>query len=91
MELNVLENMPKNFIAEFKGADHTLCNALKTELWNNKHVKVATYFISHPLVGVPKFIVETDGEVKPRKALAEAAAKLVDIAAKLKKEFKKVK
>ena len=91
MELNVLEDSPKNFIAEFKGADHTLCNALKTELWNNKHVKVATYSISHPLVGVPKFIVETDGEVKPRKALADAASKLAETAAKLKKEFKKVK
>jgi len=91
MELTILEDSPKKFVAELKGANHTLCNALKVELWNNKHVKVATYSISHPLIGIPKFLVETDGEVKPKKALADAAAKLADTAGKLKKEFKKVK
>ncbi len=91
MELNVLEESPKRLVAEVKGAGHTLCNALKVELWGNKHVKVATYSVSHPLVGIPKIIVETDGEVKPKKALAEAAAKLAEEAGKLKKEFKKIK
>ncbi len=91
MELNVLEESPKRLVAEVKGAGHTLCNTLKAELWSNKHVKVATYSISHPLVGVPKIIVETDGEVKPRKAMADAAAKLAGEAGKLKKEFKKIK
>jgi len=91
MELNVLEESPKRFIAEVKGAGHTLCNALKTEMWNNKHVKIATYSISHPLVGIPKFLVETDGEIKPRKALSDAAVKLVDSIGKLQKEFKKIK
>ncbi len=91
MELNILEDSPKRLVAEIKGSGHTLCNVLKAELWNNKHVKVATYSISHPLVGVPKIIVETDGEVKPKKALADAAAKLAEEAGKLKKEFKKIK
>jgi len=91
MELNVLEDSPKRFVTEVKGAGHTLLNALKVELWNNKHVKIATYSISHPLVGIPKFLVETDGEVKPRKAMAEAALKLADVVGKLKKEFKKIK
>ena len=45
----------------------------------------------HPLVGVPKLIIETDGDAKPRKLLADAAAKLADMADKLKKEFKKIK
>ena len=91
MELNVLEESPKRIVAEVKGATHTLCNPVKTELWNNKHVKLATYSISHPLIGVPKFIVETDGTIKPRKALAEAAAKVADSTSKLKKELKKIK
>ncbi len=91
MELNILEESPKRIVAEVKGAGHTLCNTLKAELWNNKHVKVATYAISHPLVGVPKIIVETDGEVKPKKVMAEAAARLAEEAGKLKKEFKKIK
>ena len=91
MELNVLEESPKRIVAEVKGTTHTLCNPIKTELWKNKHVKLATYSISHPLIGVPKFIVETDGTIKPRKAMADAAAKLADSADKLKKELKKIK
>ena len=91
MEINILEESPKRMVFEVRGVTHTLCNPLKTELWTNKHVKVATYSIDHPLVGVPKFIVETDENTKPKKAVAEAAAKLADSAGKLKKEFKKVK
>ncbi|MBI2137562.1 DNA-directed RNA polymerase subunit L [Candidatus Woesearchaeota archaeon] len=91
MELNVLEETPKRVTFEVKGSNHTLCNPLKVELYENKHVKVATYSVMHPLVPVPRMIVETDGEVKPRKLLADAAAKLAEAAGKLKKEFKKVK
>ncbi|MBS3132859.1 DNA-directed RNA polymerase subunit L [Candidatus Woesearchaeota archaeon] len=91
MELNVLEESPKRLVVEVKGANHTLCNAVKAELWNNRHVKVATYSISHPLIGIPKFLVETDGEVKPRKAMADTASKLAETASGLKKEFKKLK
>ena len=90
MELNVLEDSPKRFVAEVKGASHTLCNVVKAELWKNKHVKIATYSVSHPLVGIPKFIVETDSE-KPKKAMADAAGKVADNVSKLKKEFKKIK
>lgn len=91
MEFNILEETPKRLVAEVKGAGHTLCNALKSELWENKHVKIATYAINHPLVGIPKFVIETDGDAKPRKALADAAGKLADSVDKLKKEFKKIK
>ena len=91
MELNILEESPKRVVVEVKGADHTLCNPIKTELWKNKQVKLATYSISHPLIGVPKFIVETDGTLKPRKALADAAAKLADSTGKFRTELKKIK
>ncbi|MBI2664445.1 DNA-directed RNA polymerase subunit L [Candidatus Woesearchaeota archaeon] len=91
MELEVIEDSGSRFVADIKGASHTLCNALKNELWNNESVKVATYMIRHPLTGVPRFTVETEGNAKARKALADAAARLADTASKLKKEFKKVK
>jgi DNA-directed RNA polymerase subunit L len=91
MELTVLEESDKRMVLELKGANHTLCNALKSELTGNKHVKAATYAMGHPLVGIPKMIVETDGNAKPRKLLADAAAKLSDTASSLKKEFRKVK
>ena len=91
MELNVLEESSNRIVAEVKGATHTLCNPIKAELWKNKSVKLATYSISHPLVGVPKFIVETDETLNPRDAMAEAASSLIKSMENLKKEFKKIK
>lgn len=80
MELNVLEKKKNRLIFELAGADHTLCNALKTELWNDADVKVATYTVKHPLLAVPKFILETKSK--------EATQALLDASARLKKEFK---
>jgi len=76
MELNVLEKTKKKLIVEIKGVDHTFCNALKKELWNDKAVTVSAYNIDHPLVGVPKIIVETNGTKTPEKALEAACARL---------------
>ena len=45
MELNFLEKKKDRLVFEIPGADHTLCNALKDELWNDKGVTVATYAI----------------------------------------------
>lgn len=75
MELNVLESKKNKLILEIKGEDHTFCNMLKEELWNNKHTKIASYYIKHPLVGVPTLILETDGE-DPKKVLQEAVKNL---------------
>ncbi|MBR9702679.1 DNA-directed RNA polymerase subunit L, partial [Candidatus Woesearchaeota archaeon] len=59
MEINVLEKKKNRLVFEIKGADHTLCNALKDELWNDKDVSAAAYSIDHPMKAVPKFIIET--------------------------------
>lgn len=61
---------------EIKGIDHTLCNPIKTELWNDNHVKIATYSVKHPQISSPNFIVETDGEETPRNALINAIQSL---------------
>jgi DNA-directed RNA polymerase subunit L len=74
MELNVLESKKHRIVFELRGADHTFCNALKQELWNDESIKVAAYNINHPLVGVPKFIVESTTDAKA--ALLEASARL---------------
>jgi len=89
MELNIIEETPKKIVMEIKGESHTLCNALKNELWGNSHVKIATYTIKHPLVGIPTFILETDGEVKPRKAMIDASEKLKKDVEKFRIQFKK--
>ena len=91
MEIVVVEETPKKIIFELKGEGHALCNSIKRIMWDNKHVKVATYNIAHPLIGVPKMTVETDGEIKPRKALSEACDKLQKYIEKLSKDVSKIK
>ncbi len=75
MEINVVEDKKKRLVFELKGEGHTLCNALREELWNDKSVTVSAYNISHPLVGIPKFIIETSGK-SPKKALKDAISRL---------------
>lgn len=71
MEINVLEESKNKLVVEIKGEGHALCNAVKAELWKNKKVKVAGYNISHPLVGVPKLVIETESG-DPKKILIDA-------------------
>ncbi|MBW2977825.1 DNA-directed RNA polymerase subunit L [Candidatus Woesearchaeota archaeon] len=89
MEIKIVEESKNKMIIELKGETHTFCNALKKELWNDKHVKIAGYNIAHPLVGVPKIVVETDGKEAPKKALTEAAKRLGKKADKFKQAFVK--
>ena len=87
MEIKILDDKKNKFVIEVKGADRTLCNALKTELWSDKHVKIATYSIRHPQISEPQMIIETDGEESPRNALINAVERLHKINARFKKEF----
>ena len=89
MEIKIIDNKKSRLVFEVKGADHTLCNVLKTELWNDKHVKIATYSIRHPQISLPQMIVETDGEESPKNALINAVDRLHKTNAKFKKEFVK--
>jgi len=89
MEVKILDDNKNKLILEVGGADHTLCNAIKAELWNDKHVKIATYSIRHPQISVPQIIVETDGEVSPKNALINAVQRLHKVNEKFKREFLK--
>ena len=87
MELKILDDKKNKIVLAVKGVDHTLCNALKSELWNDKHVKIATYSIRHPQISMPQIIIETDGEVSPKNALINAVQRIHKINEKFKKEF----
>lgn len=89
MEIKILDDKKNRLMIEVKGSDHTLCNAIKTELYNDKHVKIATYSIRHPQISMPQMIVETDGEESPKNALINAVQRLHKINEKFKKEFTK--
>lgn len=90
MEIKVLEDKKNRFIFETEGIGHTYLNLLKTELWNDSHVKTATYTIKHPQVSKPKFILETDGE-SPRATISSAVGRLKKISEKFKKELVAIK
>ena len=89
MEINILEESKKRMVFELKGEDHTFCNMLKESLWSVKGVDVASYRIEHPLVGVPKFLIETKG-IEPRDALKKALAGIKKQATEFKKEVAKL-
>jgi len=89
MELKIIEDKKNKMVFELKGETHTFCNALKNELWNDDHIKAASYKIAHPLIGVPKFIVETDGKESVKKALKKAAKGLEKVSGDFKTVFLK--
>ena len=89
MEFNVIEESKTKLIFELKGESHSFCNVLKKELQETKGVELVTYKIDHPLVGIPKFQLETKG-VEPRKALKSALATLKKKAKEFESESKKL-
>ena len=61
MEIKVLEDEEGKLRLEVIGEDHTLLNALRKELWNDKDTEIAGYKIDHILVGNPVLIVVGTG------------------------------
>ena len=89
MKLKILEDKKNKLVFESEDLGHTICNVLKKELWNDNHVKVATYSIRHPLVSKPRMIVETDGSETSKAALLAAVQRLKKVSEKFRKEFSK--
>jgi DNA-directed RNA polymerase subunit L len=90
MELILIEDNKNKLIVDIKGAGHALCNAIKKELWNDKDVKAAAYNVEHPLVGIPRMIVETSGK-EARKAVLDAISRLKKQNTEFKKKFSSLK
>jgi len=88
MEINIIEEKKNRLVFDVKGITHTFSNILKEELWDNNKVKVSSYAVKHPLIGIPRFIVETDG-AEPRKVLAEASQKIKKKFEKFERDIKK--
>ena len=59
MNVKIIEKTKNKLLFELENFDHTFCNLLKDELWNDSDVKVSAYKKEHPLVSVPMFIIET--------------------------------
>lgn len=91
MEISVVEDTKDKLVMDLKGFDHTFCNSLKKELYAENGIKEATYRIEHPLVGIPRLLVHTDGKKAPRAALKDAAKRVKDHNKEFLTAFKKLK
>lgn len=88
MEINIIEESKNKMIFEIKGEGHTIANLIEKELWNDKSVTAAGYHVKHPLIGVPRMVVETSG-IEPRKALESAINRLKKQNSEFAKAFKR--
>ena len=86
MKLKKVKDTKTQLVVEISDVSHGFCNMLKEKLLEDSHVKTATYRVEHPLVNIPKFMVETDG-ADPKKAVINAIAKLKTFAAKTRKDM----
>lgn len=91
MEIKVVEESKSKIVFEVHGAGHTLANTLEKELWQDKEVKAAGYFVEHPLVGVPRVVVETTSKKSARAAVEAAVERLKKQSSEFEKAFKKLK
>ncbi|MDD5178008.1 MAG: DNA-directed RNA polymerase subunit L [Candidatus Nanoarchaeia archaeon] len=75
MELKLLEKQGNRLKFEIRGENHTFCNLLRKELWNDKEVDLAGYNMPHSLDDQMIFIVDAKN---PEKALKDAVSRLKD-------------
>ncbi|HLD12388.1 MAG TPA: DNA-directed RNA polymerase subunit L [Candidatus Nanoarchaeia archaeon] len=88
MELTLKEHSDNHAIIEIKGEDHTFCNILRKQLWDNGDIEHAGYTIAHSLTTSPVLHLKAKD---PKKALEKASEKLQDTFKELKTLFKSKK
>ena len=59
MEIKVLKQEKNKIEFEIIGEDHTLCNAVRKELWDFDETDISAYRIEHSLISEPIMLVET--------------------------------
>lgn len=91
MDINVISETDKRMIFVVKNEDSTFFNLLKKHLYNVKGVVIASFTAQHPLVPDVKFIIDTDGKIKPRDALKKGAKAVKKQYRMFLSEFEKIK
>ena len=71
--MKIIKDTKKELEIEIEGESHTLCNALRKILMEDKDVFSAAYVIEHPIVGEPKLYINAKN---PRKSLKNASETL---------------
>lgn len=91
MEIRIFEEKANRLVFDVAGVDHTVCNAIKEELLANDNIKAAGYEIDHPIVGLPKFVVETKKGTDAKKAVMDALKVIKNNIQSLSDSIKKLK
>jgi len=90
MKLNVKTMEPHYLEIELEGEEHSIPNALREILIEEKDVEFAAYKIPHPQVGKPQLYLRTKSK-KAIDVLQEAVKKLRKDAEEFKDELKSAK
>jgi len=73
-KMKILKNTKTELEIEITGETHSLCNALRKTIMEDKSVESAAYVIDHPIVGEPVLYIKGKN---PKKSLQKAAETLM--------------
>ncbi len=90
MKINIRANEPNYIEIEIDGEEHSLPNALREILIEEKDVEFAAYRIDHPTIGKPVLYLRTKSK-KAADVLEWAIGKLKKMAGEFKAEMKAAK
>ena len=76
MEVKIIRKTDSEIEMEIRGESHTLMNALKAALLDDKAVQTATYTIEFPGVSEPVLYVKTNKSEDPIDAIKRASSLL---------------
>ncbi len=85
MDIKILEKNKNTIKVSIKGEDHTFCNALVKELWEDKDTDIAGYEIKHSLTEDP--ILTLQSKKDPVKAINDAIDRLKKQNKELREKF----
>ncbi len=71
--MKIIKDTKNELEIEITGESHTLCNALRKTLMEDKDVEAAAYVVDHPIIGEPKLYLKAKD---PHKSLKKAAETL---------------
>ncbi len=90
MEVRIIEESKNKIVLDLEGETPTIAGLINDELWNNEHVKSTGYNVAHPLINVPRIVLETDG-TEPRKVLQATIKKVQKNLEKIQDNAKELK
>jgi|GEM_PF-658889 len=91
MKIIIKEETKNKLLFSAEGAGHAIAGVIKDELWEDAATTGAGYSVSHPLVGVPEFVIETNGKKAGKKIVHDALGRVQKKLSSLEAEVKSMK